>query len=127
MATSDDAQHGRYRRSNVIDVTDSTEIWISHATLELKLRDLEDAGGASKYEDVIPWIVSASLMVVSAIPLYITSQEYWARALAVVVGACALIPITLAVQGWRKARSDKEKRGVTADSVLADILQNKNN
>ncbi len=75
MDTPEDTQLGRYRRSYVIDVVDSTEILIGRATLELKLRDLESAGAASKYEDIVPWVVSALTLLVSAVPLYVSSQD----------------------------------------------------
>ena len=75
MDTTEDTQLGRYRRSYVIDAVDSTEILIGRATLELKLLDLESAGAASKYEDIAPWVVSALTLLVSAVPLYVSSQD----------------------------------------------------
>ena len=53
METPGNTHHGGYRRAHVIDVVDSAEILIGRATLELKLRDLENAGAVSKYEDSI--------------------------------------------------------------------------
>ena len=123
METPDNTRYSEYNRGiNVIDVVDTTEIWISPATLELKLRDLESAGRAAKYEDITPWVVSALTLVASAIPLYISSQEDWARTLAIVMATCALVPATLAFKAWRRARNDRDKRKVTAESILADIL-----
>lgn len=128
MANSDDTPESRFLKVDVIDARDSTEIWISRATLELKLRDLESAGASARYEDTIPLAVSALTSAVSSISLYISSSQGGLYIfLTILLAIIAVIFATLGVQTWVRAYRDRDKRKVTAESVLADIRRTDRN